>query len=62
MAAAAENLGVTLASIKMSVFRGAETLRNAVQEDADPRAARGPSAEPSGQPSAIGREHLRGVI
>src|SRR3954465_8061288 len=33
MAAAAENLGVSLPSIKMSVFRGAEALRNAMRED-----------------------------
>ena len=37
MAAAAENLGVTLPSVKMSVFRGAATLRDAVLEDAEPR-------------------------
>jgi RNA polymerase sigma-70 factor, ECF subfamily len=54
MAAAAENLGVTLPSIKMSVFRGAETLRNAVREGADPR--RAPA------PSAVESEHLRGII
>src|SRR3954468_5883211 len=58
MAAAAENLGVTLASIKMSVFRGAEALRNAVRKAAGPRRARGPLTESSGQPSTIGREHL----
>ena len=46
MAAAAENLGVTLPSIKMSVFRGAETLRNAVREGAAPRRAPGPSTPP----------------
>jgi RNA polymerase sigma-70 factor (ECF subfamily) len=57
MAAAAENLGVTLASIKMSVFRGAEALRNAVREDAAPRGARGTAA----QPPPVGREHLRGI-
>ena len=34
MAAAAENLGVTLASIKMSVFRGAAALRAMVRGDA----------------------------
>ena len=62
MAAAAENLGVTLPSIKMSVFRGAETLRNAVREAAHPRGAHGPSTEPSAESSAIEREHLRGVI
>ena len=54
MAAAAENLGVTLPSIKMSVFRGAETLRNAVREGAEPRRAPGHSAVES--------EHLRGII
>src|SRR4051794_21387247 len=42
MAAAAENLGVSLPSIKMSVFRGAEALRNAMREDAHPRGAHGP--------------------
>ena len=57
MAAAAENLGVTLPSLKTSVFRGAEVLRNALREDGEPRAARGPSA----QPSAVKKEHLRGI-
>ncbi len=57
MAAAAENLGVTLPSIKMSVFRGAEVLRNALREDGDPRDARQPSAPPS----AAKKEHLRGI-
>jgi RNA polymerase sigma-70 factor (ECF subfamily) len=57
MAAAAENLGVTLPSIKMSVFRGAESLRNAVMEDGDPRGAR----EPSPRPSTVKKEHLRGI-
>jgi RNA polymerase sigma-70 factor (ECF subfamily) len=57
MAAAAENLGVTLPSLKTSVFRGAEVLRNALREDGEPRGARGPSA----QPSAVKKEHLRGI-
>ena len=57
MAAAAENLGVTLPSLKMSVFRGAEVLRNALREDGDPRDAR----EPSARPSAVKKEHLRGI-
>ena len=54
MAAAAENLGVTLASIKMSVFRGAAALRGAVLEDGEAR-------KPSAEPSAIEKEHLRGI-
>ena len=53
MAAAAENLGVTLPSLKMSVFRGAASLRKAVLEDAEPRGVRGPSA--------VQEEHLRGI-
>jgi RNA polymerase sigma-70 factor (ECF subfamily) len=53
MAAAAENLGVTLPSLKMSVFRGAAALRDAVLEDAEPRGAR--------EPSAVEKEQLRGV-
>src|SRR3954465_13794346 len=44
MATAAENLGVTLPSLKMSVFRGAKALRDAVLEDADAGGAREPSA------------------
>jgi RNA polymerase sigma-70 factor (ECF subfamily) len=53
MAAAAENLGVTLPSLKMSVFRGAAALRDAVLEAAQPRGVRGPSdAE---------KEQLRGI-
>src|SRR4051812_37021956 len=43
MAAAAENLGVTLPSVKMAVFRGAATLRAAIGEEAEPRRpSRGP--------------------
>src|SRR6476646_1319108 len=53
MAVAAENLGVTLPSLKMSVFRGAAALREAVLEAAQPRGVRGPSdAE---------KEQLRGI-
>ena len=53
MAVAAENLGVTLPSLKMSVFRGAAALRDAVLEAAQPRGVRGPSdAE---------KEQLRGI-
>src|SRR5262249_55191576 len=39
MAAAAENLGVTLPSLKMYVFRGAAALRDAVREDTERRDA-----------------------
>ena len=53
MAVAAENLGVTLPSLKMSVFRGAAALRDAVLEAAQPRGVRGPSD--------AGKEHLRGI-
>jgi RNA polymerase sigma-70 factor (ECF subfamily) len=49
MAVAAENLGVTLPSLKMSVFRGAAALRGAVLEDDEAR-----------EPSAIAKERLRG--
>jgi RNA polymerase sigma-70 factor (ECF subfamily) len=42
MAAAADNLGVTIASIKMSVFRGGAALRDAVVDDErSPRPSRG---------------------
>jgi len=53
MAVAAENLGVTLPSLKMSVFRGAAALRDAVLEDAEPRGRRGSSA--------VEKEQLRGI-
>jgi RNA polymerase sigma-70 factor (ECF subfamily) len=54
MAIAAENLGVTLPSLKMSVFRGAAALREAMLE----------AGEPGGAPdgSAAEKETLRGVI
>jgi RNA polymerase sigma-70 factor (ECF subfamily) len=55
MAAAAENLGVTIPSLKMSVFRGAAALRGAVLEDGEPRR---PSRDAS---SAVEKEHLRGI-
>jgi RNA polymerase sigma-70 factor (ECF subfamily) len=53
MAVAAENLGVTLPSLKMSVFRGAAALRAAVLEDAERRGLRGTSA--------VEKEQLRGI-
>jgi RNA polymerase sigma-70 factor (ECF subfamily) len=53
MAVAAENLGVTLPSLKMSVFRGAAALRAAVREDAETRGERGLSA--------VEKEQLRGI-
>jgi len=53
MAVAAENLGVTLPSLKMSVFRGAAALRAAVLEDAETRGVRGLSAAE--------KEQLRGI-
>jgi hypothetical protein len=43
MAAAAENLGVTLPSLKMSIFRGAAALRDAVLEDAALSGVRDPA-------------------
>lgn len=43
MAAAADNLGVTLPTVKMAVFRGAATLRAAMGDEAEPRRpSRGP--------------------
>jgi RNA polymerase sigma-70 factor (ECF subfamily) len=39
MAAAAENLGITLPSVKMAVFRGGATLRDVLLGDAAPRRA-----------------------
>jgi RNA polymerase sigma-70 factor (ECF subfamily) len=53
MAVAAENLGVTLPSLKMSVFRGAAALRAAVREDAETRG--------EGALSAVEKEQLRGI-
>jgi RNA polymerase sigma-70 factor (ECF subfamily) len=53
MAAAAENLGVTVPSLKMSVFRGAAALREAV-DAAEPRGV-------SEEPSVVEKEQLRGV-
>jgi RNA polymerase sigma-70 factor (ECF subfamily) len=55
MAAAAENLGVTLPSLKMSVFRGAAALRAAVSDDREPR------RRPRDELSALKEEDLRGV-
>jgi hypothetical protein len=43
MAAAAENLGITLPSVKMAVFRGGATLRDVLLVDAEPRR---PSRDP----------------
>lgn len=54
MAVAAENLGVTLPSLKMSVFRGAAALRAAVLEDGEARGARRSSAVEE-------KEQLRGI-
>ena len=53
MAVAAENLGVTLPSLKMSVFRGAAALRDAVLEVAEPRGVRAPPT--------VEKEQLRGI-
>jgi RNA polymerase sigma-70 factor (ECF subfamily) len=55
MPAAAENLGVTLASVKMSVFRGAAALRAALGRDADP------GRRPRTTLSAFDKEQLHGV-
>ena len=55
MAAAAENLGVTLPTVKMAVFRGAAALREAMGEEAEPRRpSRGPF-------SSIGQEQPHGA-
>ena len=55
MTVAAENLGVTLPSLKMLVFRGAAALRDALREDAEARRA-------TEEPSAVGKEPRRGFI
>jgi RNA polymerase sigma-70 factor, ECF subfamily len=55
MPAAAENLGVTLASVKMSVFRGAAALRAALGREAG--VGRGPRAALS----PFDKEQLHGV-
>jgi RNA polymerase sigma-70 factor (ECF subfamily) len=51
MAAAAENLGVTVPSLKMSVFRGAAALRDAARD----------GGEAGGEPTALSKEELRGL-
>jgi RNA polymerase sigma-70 factor (ECF subfamily) len=56
LADAAENLGVTLPSLKMSVFRGAAALREAVLDDATLR-----RPPPPDEPPALGKEVLRGI-
>ena len=56
LADAAENLGVTLPSLKMSVFRGAAALREAVLDDAKPR-----RPPPPDEPPAMEEEVLRGI-
>jgi RNA polymerase sigma-70 factor (ECF subfamily) len=53
LATAAENLGVTLPSLKTSVSRGAAALRQAVLEGGEAREARGPAA--------VKKEHHRGI-
>src|SRR6478672_724318 len=53
LATAAENLGVTIPSLKTSVSRGAAALRQAVLEEGEARQARGPSA--------VEKEQLRGI-
>jgi len=53
MAAAAENLGVTLASMKMSVFRGAAALRATLLADS--------AVRPRAALSHLGKEQLHGV-
>jgi len=55
MADAAENLGVTLASIKMSVFRGAAALRATLFGDPGPR------PRPRDTLSHLDKEPLHGV-
>ena len=54
MATAAENLGVTIPSLKTSVSRGAAALRQALLEEGEARQVRGPSA--------VKKEQLRGII
>ncbi len=55
MAAAAENLGVTVASLKMSVFRGAAALRGAVLDEAERRRSEDLSVQQASE------EHARGI-
>lgn len=54
MATAAENLGVTIPSLKTSVSRAAAALRQALLEEGEARQVRGPSA--------VKKEPLRGII
>lgn len=54
MGAAAENLGVTVASVKMSVFRGAAALRTALLGDAQQH-------RPRATLSHLDKEQLHGV-
>ena len=53
LATAAENLGVTISSLKTSVSRGAAALREALREEGEARQARGLSA--------VEKEQLRGI-
>ena len=53
LATAAENLGVTIPSLKTSVSRGAAALRRAVLEGGQGREVRAPSA--------VGKERARGI-
>jgi RNA polymerase sigma-70 factor (ECF subfamily) len=55
MAAAAENLGVTLPTVKMAVFRAGATLREALLDDAEPAPAR-PSSERIAPPMEMEEE------
>jgi RNA polymerase sigma-70 factor (ECF subfamily) len=54
MATAAENLGVTIPSLKTSVSRAAAALRQALLQEGEARQVRGPSA--------VKKEQLRGII
>jgi len=58
LAAAAENLGGTLPSLKMSVFRGAAALREAVLDDAGPRRPPPPDEPPALE---VTKEVVRGI-
>jgi len=54
MATAAENLGVTIPSLKTSVSRAAAALRQALLQEGEAPQVR--------EPSAVKKEPLRGII
>src|SRR5262249_5040691 len=61
MAAAAENLGVTLPSVKMAVFRAGAALREAVLDETEPTRTAPASPDPLAAPMEMEEEQPHGV-